>query len=79
MSDIIRNNTSETLVNFIMSNYKQVLLLIMVVLIIYSVEYMSYVNAMVYGMLAMPSIPGVTNSSTIPTNKKRKTKTKTKT
>jgi hypothetical protein len=51
----------------------------MVVLIIYSVEYMSYVNAMVYGMLAMPSIPGVTNSSTIPTNKKRKTKTKTKT
>lgn len=69
MNDIIRNNTMKTWVNCIMSNYKQLLLLIMVVLIIYSVEYMSYVNTILYGMLAMPSIPGVTNSSQIPATK----------
>ena len=74
MNNIIRNNTSETWMDFIISNYKQVLLLIMVVLIIYSVEYLAYVNAMFYGMLAMPSIPGVTNSAQIPTNKKKKVK-----
>ena len=74
MSNIIRNNTSETWVNFIMANYKQVVLLVIVFLIIYSVEYVSYVNAMVYGMLAMPSIPGLTNSYQNPTNKKKKAK-----
>ena len=76
MNDIIRNNTIETWVNCITSNYKQLLLLIMVVLIIYSVEYMSYVNTILYGMLAMPSIPGVTNSSQIPTTKIKIKKTK---
>jgi len=70
MNDIIGNNATETWVNCIMSNYKQVLLIIMVVLIIYSVEYVAYVNTMLYDMLAMPSIPGVTNSSQILTNKK---------
>ena len=74
MNDILRNNTMETWVNCIITNYKQILLLIMVILIIYSVEYMAHVNAVVYGMLAMPSIPGVTNSSQIPTNKKKKMK-----
>jgi len=72
MNDIIRNNTMETWVNYIISNYKQILLVLMVFLIIYSVEYMSYVNTLLYGMLAMPSIPGVTNSSQIPTKKKKK-------
>ena len=48
MNDIIRNNTIETWVNCIMSNYKQILLLIMVVLIIYSVENMAYVNTLLY-------------------------------
>ena len=72
MNDIIRKNATETWVNFIITNYKQVLLLLMVVLIIYSVEYLAYVNAMFYGMLAMPSIPGVTTSSQIPTKKKKR-------
>jgi hypothetical protein len=72
MNDIIRNNTSETWVNFIMSNYKQVLLLIAVILIVYTVEYTAYVNEIFYGMLARPSIPGVTNSSKISTKKKKK-------
>ena len=72
MNDIIRTNASETWVDFIIANYKQVLLLLMVFLIIYSVEYLSHVNAMLYGMLAMPSIPGVTNSSQISAKKKKK-------
>ena len=72
MNHIIRNNASETWVKCIMSNYKQFLLLLMVILIIYSVEYMAYINTMLYGVLAMPSIPGVTNSSQIPIKKKKK-------
>ena len=76
MNDIIRNNTIETWVNCITSNYKQLLLLIMVVLIIYSVEYMSYINTILYGMLAMPTIPGVTNSSQIPNTQIKIKKTK---
>jgi hypothetical protein len=72
MNDIIRNNAIETWVNCIITNYKQILLVIMVLLIIYSVEYMAYVNTLLYGMLAMPSIPGVTNSTQIPTKKKKK-------
>ena len=74
MNNIIRNNTSETWMDFIISNYKQVLLLIMVVFIIYSVEYVAYINTIWYDMLAMPSIPGVTNGLQIPTKKKKKMK-----
>jgi hypothetical protein len=48
--------------------------MIMVVLIIYSVEYISYVNAAVYGMLAMPSIPGVTNGLQLHSKNKIKNK-----
>jgi hypothetical protein len=74
MNDIISNNTSETWIEFIMSNYKQVLLMIMVVLIIYSVEYVVYVNTIWYDMLAMPSIPGVTNVSQLSIKNKHKHK-----
>ena len=74
MNDIIGNNTMETWVNHIISNYKQVLLVLMVFLIIYSVEYMSHINTLLYGMLAMPSIPGVTNSSQVSTKKNPKKK-----
>ena len=72
MDNIIRNNTTETWLNFINSNYKQLLLVLMVVLIIYSVEYIVHVNTILYGMLATPNIPGVTNSSKIPTKKKKR-------
>ena len=74
MHDIIRTNAAETWVDFILTTYKQWLLLIMVVLIIYSVEYMSYVNTILYGMFEMPIIPGVTNSSQISTKKHQKNK-----
>jgi hypothetical protein len=75
MNDIIRNNApvkEETWFTFVMTNYKQLLLLLVVVLIVYWVEYLAHVNTLVYGMLAMPNIPGVTNSSQIPANKKKK-------
>jgi hypothetical protein len=74
MNNIIRNNDTETWINYIMTNYKQILLLIMVVLIIYWVEYIAHFNTMFYGMLAMPSIPGVTNSMQISNNKNPKKK-----
>jgi len=77
MNDIIRNNAhieNETWFNFVMTNYKQILLLLVVGVIVYCVEYLAYVNTLVYGMLAMPSIPGVTNASQTPAYKKKKTK-----
>lgn len=74
MNDIIRNNTSETWLDFIISNYKQGLLLIMVVLIIYSVEYVAYINTIWYDMIAMPNIPGVTNGLQLPSKNKNKHK-----
>ena len=76
MNDIIRNSDTETWANFIISNYKQWLLLIMVFLIIYCVEYISYVNIMFYDMMSMPSIPGVTKSLLISTKKNKNKKMK---
>jgi len=79
MNDIIRNNApikEETLFNFVISNYKQILLLLVVAVIVYWVEYMAHVNTLLYGMLSMPSIPGVTNTSPISANKKKKKTTK---
>jgi uncharacterized membrane protein YesL len=63
-------------INFIISNYKQILLLLVVMVIVYWVEYLAHFNTLLYGMLAMPSIPGVTNTSQFPTNKKKKKTTK---
>lgn len=79
MNDIIRNNApanEETLITFIISNYKQILLLLLVALIVYWVEYLAHVNTLLYGMLSMPSIPGVTNSSRDTANKKKKKTTR---
>jgi len=75
MNNIIKNNTpikEETWINFVITNYKQILLLLAVVIIIYWVEYMAHLNTLLYGMLAMPNIPGVTNASQIKVNKKKK-------
>ena len=58
MNDIIRNNApikEETLFNFVISNYKQILLLLVVAVIVYWVEYMAHVNTLLYGMLSMPA------------------------
>jgi hypothetical protein len=70
MNNIISNKDTETWINYIITNYKQGLLLFMVVLIIYSVEYIAYINSIFYGRLSMPSIPGIPNSSQISTKKK---------
>jgi hypothetical protein len=74
MNNIISNNNTETWITYIMTNYKQILLLIMVVLIIYLVEYIAHFNTIFYGMLAMHSIPGVTNSLQTSTNTNTKKK-----
>ena len=77
MNDIIRNNSpveDETLFNFVITNYIQIFLLIVVVLIVYFVEYLSHVNTLLYGMLSMPPIPGVIGSNLYSANKKKKTK-----
>jgi hypothetical protein len=71
MNDIIRNNTLVSWINFIRSNYKQIVLLLVVALIVYWVEYLAHFNTLVYGMIAMPSIPGVTNTSPAPAHKKK--------
>lgn len=71
MNDII---SSESYVEFIMSNYKQIFLLFVVVFVIYCVEYLTHFNARLYGMIAMPIIPEVTNTASIQTKKNKKMK-----
>jgi hypothetical protein len=44
--------------NFIIDKYKQILLLLLVFLIIYVVDYLTYYNNLFYAMA--PNIPGVT-------------------
>ncbi len=44
--------------NFIIDKYKQILLLLLVFLIIYVVDYLTYYNNLLYSMT--PTIPGVT-------------------
>lgn len=68
MDDIIN---SESWIDFVMSNFKQILLLIMVVLIIYCVEHLVHFNAMFF---VMPIIPGVTNVASTHIKKHKKMK-----
>lgn len=71
MNDII---SSESWMDFVVSNYKQIFLLFVVVFVVYCVEYLTYFNARLYGMIAMPIIPGVTNTSSIHIKKNKKMK-----
>lgn len=71
MNDIISNNTSESWFYFIMTNYIQILLLIVVCLVVYCVEYLNYFNARIF---AMPIIHGVTNTTPIHIKKHKKMK-----
>ena len=71
MDDIINDNNSESWVEFVMSNYKQILLLIAVGLIIYFVEYLVYFNSRFF---AIPIIPGLQNVASTHIRKQKKTK-----
>jgi hypothetical protein len=68
MNDII---SSESWFDFVISNYKQIFLLIIVGLVIYCVEYLTHFNARFF---TMPIIPGVTNISSISIKKPKKIK-----
>lgn len=47
----------KSIINFIIDKYKQILLLLLVFIIIYVVDYVSYYNNLVYAIT--PNIPGV--------------------
>ena len=49
-----------------MKNYKQILLLLLVFVIIFIVEYITYINAVFYNIVSKPMIPGVSNISAYP-------------
>ena len=68
MNDII---SSESWMDFIVSNYKQIFLLFIVVFVIYCVEYLTYFNARFF---VMPIIPGVPNTPPIQIKKNKKIK-----
>ena len=68
MSDIL---SSESWMDFIVSNYKQIFLLFIVVFVIYCVEYLTHFNARFF---TMPIIPGVTNNPPIQMKKNKKMK-----
>ena len=63
---------------FIFENYKQIVLLILVFIIIFIVEYITNINALIYGVTQMPGVSGVTPPSlqvkSHVNRKKRKTK-----
>ena len=63
---------------FIFENYKQIVLLILVFIIIFIVEYITNINALIYGVTQMPGVSGATPPSlhvkSHVNRKKRKTK-----
>jgi len=71
------NETNILSIDFLIKNYKQILLLILVFVIVFMVEYITYINAVFYNIVTKPVIPGVSNVSAPPItqkNKRKKTK-----
>ena len=65
------NNNFNAYVNsiftFVFENYKQIILLILVFIIIFIVEYITNINAIIYGVT---QIPGVSSAPTASEHKK---------
>ena len=59
--------------HFLIKNYKQIILLLLVFLIIFVVEYITYINAVFFNIITKPMIPGVSNV-VIPIQKNKKQK-----
>ena len=55
---------SNFLFNYIINNYKQLLLLLLVVIIIALVDYINNYNNMIFGVMQV--IPGVNNNKIVP-------------
>jgi hypothetical protein len=57
IDNISNENTVITLIKeFFFNNYKQVFLLILVFIIIFIVEYITYLNSILYGITQIPGI-----------------------
>ena len=48
-----------SILNFCFDNYKQILLLILAFVIIFIVEYITNINAIIYGATQIPGISGI--------------------
>jgi len=72
----INNNTSflniKTIINFIIDNYKQLCLLLLVFLIIFIVDYITYYNSLLYALI--PGNQSQIKSNTLNKNKNKKIK-----
>jgi hypothetical protein len=51
------------MLTFVFENYKQILLLILVFIIVFAVEYVTNINAIIYGATQIPGISGTTPSA----------------
>lgn len=58
--------------HFLIKNYKQIILLLLVFFIIFIVEYITYINAVFFNIVTKPMIPGVSNVIPVKQNKKQK-------
>ena len=54
---------TNTIFKFGVDNYKQILLLILVFIIIFIVEYITNINAIIYGVTQIPGISGASPPS----------------
>jgi len=70
------NETNILSIDFLIKNYKQILLLLVVFIIIFIVEYITYINAVFYNIVTKPVIPGASNISILLTQKQNKRKNK---
>lgn len=61
--------------HFLINNYKQIILLLLVFFIIFIVEYITYINAVFFNIVTKPMIPGVSNV-VVPIKNKKQKKTK---
>jgi hypothetical protein len=68
----------QSLFAYIVDNYKQIILLLLVFIIIFIVEYITNVNAIIYGVTQIPGISGAPPASehkkSYVNRKKRRTK-----
>lgn len=58
LNKLYLNSDMKSIIDFIIDKYKQILLLLLVFIIIYVVDYLTYYNNLFYAMA--PNVPGVT-------------------
>ena len=58
LNKLYLNSNMKSIIDFIIDKYKQILLLLLVFIIIYVVDYLTYYNNLFYAIA--PNVPGVT-------------------